>query len=166
MHKVSGKCPGQNPAFLKNFNTNIVPCPRCGHEVEFFADEKKVKCPGCKSSVFKVDAGAISYENGKINIKDNAASCLDWCGGCLDARDYKDIIENNERIKKKNEDFTSFINTIDKRDIDVINFFVDAFKKSINHPKLIDQKIFDILAKENPELFLKARNYYMNYFNS
>jgi len=113
MPKISGTCPGQNPAFLKNFNTNIVPCRRCGHEVEFFADEKKVKCPGCKNSVFKVDAGAISYRDGRIIINDSSASCLDWCGGCLDAKDYRDIKENNERIKRKNEDFTKFINTID-----------------------------------------------------
>jgi hypothetical protein len=99
-------------------------------------------------------------------MKDNAASCLDWCGGCLDAKDYRDIEENNERIKRKNEDFTIFINTIDKSDIDVINFFIDAFKKSINHPNLIDRKIFDLLVKENPDLFVKARHYYMDYFKN
>lgn len=166
MPKPGKVCPGQNPAFLKDFKTNIVPCPKCGHEIEFFADERKVKCLKCHTSVFKVNPQVIGYEEGKLTFSGVDKSCLDWCGGCLNKKDYEDIKENNERIEKKRQDLDSLIGTIEKKDQDIIDFFIEAFQKSINDPKLIDGKVFDALQKEDPGFFVKARNYYLNYLNS
>ncbi len=165
MPKMQSGCPGQNTAYLKNFNTNLVPCPKCGEEIEFFADERKVRCTNCHSNVFKTDPEVIEYKDGDLVFYDSVKSCLDWCGGCLDKKDYKDIQENNQRIESKKTDIKKLVETVEENDNEVIDFFIDAYRKSINHPKLINPKIFDILQKEKPELFVRARNYYLNYLN-
>jgi len=165
MAKIKGGCPGQDTAFLKDFKTNIVPCPKCGHEIEFFADEIKVKCPRCSASVFKVNPQVIEYRDGRLVFSGINKSCLDWCGGCLNKKDYRDIEENRERIEKKKEDLKELIDSVSKKERDVIDFFIEAFNKSINNPRLIDEKIFQLLQKENPGLFVRARNYYLNFIN-
>ncbi len=165
MPKLKAGCPGQDTAYLKNFKTNIIPCPRCGYELEFFADEKKVKCPRCHANVFKVNPEIIEYKNGRLIFSGEDESCLDWCGGCLSKKDYEDIEENKKKIEKKKEDFQKLIDSIDKKDKDVIYFLIEAFRKSINNLKLIDEKIFQVLQKENPDLFVKVRNYYLNFIN-
>ena len=165
MFKRAKSCPGQDTAYLKDFNTNIVPCTKCGYEIEFFSDEKKVRCPKCHSNVFKVDSDVIAYENKRFILKDDKSNCLDWCGQCLNSKDYKDLKENYKRIEIKKKDMAALIDSIDENDVEAINFFIDAFKKSINYPKLIDSRIFDILKKTNLELFIKVRNYYLNFNN-
>ena len=165
MPKINTGCPAHNTAYLKDFNTNIFPCPKCGYEVEFFADERKVKCPKCHGSVFKVDSQLIMYEDGKLVYGDTQKNCLDWCGACLDKKDYEDILENDERISRKKDDFKELISTIEDKDKDTIDFLIEALKKSINSPKLIDDKVLQHLQKKNPGLFLKVRNYYLNYLN-
>ena len=166
MAKIGGGCPGQNTAFLKDFKTNIVPCPKCGHEVEFFIDERKVKCPKCHNSIFKVNPQVIKYKDGELTFSGTDKSCLDWCGGCLNKKDYQDIEENNQRIEAKKEDLKKLTSGIDLKDQDVIDFFIEAFKKSINSPKLISDKIFDALSASSTDLFVKARNYYLNFLNN
>ena len=166
MAKIGGGCPGQNTAFLKDFKTKIIPCPKCGHEVEFFVDERKVKCPRCHNNIFKVNPQVIKYKDGKLSFSGIDKSCLDWCGGCLNKKDYQDIEENNERIEAKKEDLQKLVAEIDSKDQDVIDFFLEAFKKSINSPKLISDKIFDTLSASSPDLFVKARNYYLNFLNN
>ncbi len=156
-------CPGQNPAYLKDFKTNIVPCPKCGYEIEFFADERKVKCPRCHTNVFKVNPQVIKYKDGKLIFSGRDKSCLDWCGGCLSKKDYEDIEEHEKKIEKKKEDFKKLIDSIDKKDKGIIDFFIEAFRKSINNPRLIDEKIFHVVQKEDPALFIKVRNYYLNF---
>ncbi|HJX02175.1 MAG TPA: hypothetical protein VJ348_03230 [Candidatus Humimicrobiaceae bacterium] len=165
MPKVKGSCPGQDPAYLKDFKTNTVSCTRCGYEIEFFADEKKVKCPRCHTNVFKVNPQVIKYKDGKLTFSGDDKSCLDWCGGCLNKKDYEDIEENKKKIEKKKEDLKKLIDSIDKNDKKIIDFFIEAFRKSINSPRLIDEKIFQALQKEDPDLFIKARNYYLNFLN-
>jgi DNA-directed RNA polymerase subunit RPC12/RpoP len=166
MPKIKVGCPGHNTAYLKDFNTNIVPCYSCGYEIEFFADERKVKCPKCQVSVFKVKPQVIDFKNGKLKFYESEKSCLDWCGACLDKKDYADILKNNERIERKNEDIKKLIDSVDKKDEDIIEFLIDAFRKSINHEKLFDPKVFDILRKTSPELFEKARDYYLNFLKN
>jgi DNA-directed RNA polymerase subunit RPC12/RpoP len=165
MAKIKGGCPGQDTAFLKDFKTNIVPCPKCGHEIEFFADEIKVKCPRCGANVFKVDPQVIGYRDGRLVFSGIDKSCLEWCGGCLNKKDYRDIEENKKRIEKKKEDLEKLINSVSEKERDVADFFIEAFNKSINNPRLIDEKIFQMLQKENTSLFLRARNYYLNFIN-
>ena len=166
MAKFRAGCPGQNTAYLKDFNTNIVQCPKCGFEIEFFADERKVKCPKCYTNVFKIDPQIIDYKDGNVIFYDSEKSCLDWCGACIDKKDYADILENNKRLENKKEDFKKLIESIEKKENEVIEFLIEAFRKSINHPKLLDPKVFDILQKNNPELFKKVRKYYIDFLNS
>src|SRR5450830_775842 len=166
MPKFKAGCPGQNVAYLKDFNTNMALCTKCGYEVEFFSDEKKVKCPKCHNNVFKINPEIIKDKNGKIIFSGLEKTCLDWCGGCLDKKDYQDILENNERIDRKKEDFKILIDSVDKKDSDVVEFLIEAFQKSINHTKLIDQKVFEILKRKKPDLFIKVRNYYLNFLNT
>jgi DNA-directed RNA polymerase subunit RPC12/RpoP len=165
MAKIGGGCPGQNTAFLKDFKTNTVPCSKCGYEVEFFADERKVICPRCKANIFKVNPQVIKYNDGKLTFSGTDKSCLDWCGGCLNKKDYQDIEDNNKRIEEKKEDLEKLIKKVGAGDKLIIDFFIEAFKKSINSPKLIDDKIFDALSEKDPDLFVKARNYYLDFLN-
>ncbi len=164
MVKINSGCPGQNTAYLKDFNTSLVPCPNCGNELEFFADEKKVICSKCQTRVFRINPDIVSYKNGALLLNDQDSSCLDWCGGCLEARDYNDIAENKKRLEQKKSDFKKLIDSIDPKDNEAIDFFIDAFKKSINYKKLVNVKIFEILRKNNPKLFRRVRNYYLNCF--
>ena len=165
MPKFQTGCPGQNTAYLKDFDTNQVPCPHCGNEIEFFTDERKVKCSKCGSSVFKINPQVMDYKDGKLVFFDSEKSCLDWCGGCLDKKDYMDIEKNSKRIEQKKKDIEELISIVDKKDTEVIEFFIDSFRKSINHPGLIDQKLFEILKEKKPEIFVRARNYYLNFLN-
>jgi len=125
-----------------------------------------VKCPRCHNNIFKVNPQVIKYEDGELTFSGTDKSCLDWCGGCLNKKDYQDIEENNERIEAKKEDLQKLVAEIDPNDQDVIDFFLEAFKKSINSPKLISDKIFDALSASSPDLFVKARNYYLNFLNN
>jgi len=53
------KCPGTDTRFLRVY---ICKCPKCGYEVEIFSDELKVKCPKCKTDVYKEDIpSCINY---------------------------------------------------------------------------------------------------------
>lgn len=165
MPRINKSCPGQDIAYLKDFNTNIIPCPKCGHEIEFFSGEKKVKCLKCHTSVFNLNPDIINYKNGRLSFEPVEKSCIDWCGSCLDKKDYKDMEDIKKRIELKNNDLKKLIDGVDKKDSDVIEFFIEGFKKSLNHPKLIDDKIFSIIQKKNPALFFKARNYYLNFLN-
>ncbi len=163
MPKFASGCPGQDIGYLKDFNTHVIPCPKCGHEIEFFSDERKVKCKKCHASVFRIDPEVIEYRDGELIFSGSSKNCLGWCGHCLDHGDYKEIKEHKARIEKKNKDFRQLIGSIDKKDKEVIDFFIEAFKKSINGKKLIDEKIFNMLQEEKPKLFSKARNYYINF---
>ncbi|MFO7928334.1 MAG: hypothetical protein R6U35_01570, partial [Candidatus Humimicrobiaceae bacterium] len=129
MPKFNTGCPGQDTSYLKDFNTNIIPCPKCGHEIEFFADERKVRCKKCNASVFRIDPDVIEYRDGELMFSGESKNCLDWCGECLDRGDYKEIEENKKRIEKKRQDFKKLIDSIDKEDKEIIDFFIDAFRK-------------------------------------
>ena len=44
------KCPGLSS---KQLSSTIVPCPKCGTEVEIFSDESSTKCSNCRTPVYK-----------------------------------------------------------------------------------------------------------------
>ena len=44
------RCPGLSGQRL---TSSLVPCLKCGCEVEIFSDESTVRCPKCKTSVYK-----------------------------------------------------------------------------------------------------------------
>lgn len=70
------KCPGQDPRFLK---VEVKKCAKCGYEVEIFSDEVRVKCPRCKSYVYR-----------------EIPSCIDWCKyakECIGEKKWKEIKE-------------------------------------------------------------------------
>jgi DNA-directed RNA polymerase subunit RPC12/RpoP len=163
MAKFKTGCPGQNTGYLKDFNTSLVSCPKCGHQIEFFADERKVSCPRCHARVYRMDEQVADYVDGKLVFKDPEKSCLDWCGGCLDSRDYKEIEQHKQRLEEKKKDFSSLIESVDEEDSEAIEFFLEAFAKSANSSKLIDDRLFSILQKKNPDLFVRVRNYYLNF---
>jgi DNA-directed RNA polymerase subunit RPC12/RpoP len=54
------QCPGQDSRWL---SAELYKCPDCGHEVEMFSNETKVKCDKCGSWVHK----------------EKLPSCIDWC---------------------------------------------------------------------------------------
>lgn len=45
------KCPRQDPNNLSADDIFEIPCPDCGHEIEFFKDEPERKCPKCGKKV-------------------------------------------------------------------------------------------------------------------
>jgi len=57
------KCPGQDTRYWKGDAVFEVPCPECGHMVEFFKDESTRKCRNCGHKVInpKMDFGCAAY---------------------------------------------------------------------------------------------------------
>ena len=57
------KCPGQDTRYWKGDAVFEVPCPECGHMVEFFKDESTRKCKNCGTKVInpKMDFGCAAY---------------------------------------------------------------------------------------------------------
>jgi len=58
------RCPGQDQRYWKPEDIFEVPCTGCGHPIEFFKDEPKLKCRKCGSIV----------DNPKIDM-----GCAEWC---------------------------------------------------------------------------------------
>jgi len=58
------RCPGQDQRFWKPEDIFEVKCSGCGHPVEFFKDEPKLKCRNCGQMVV----------NPKIDL-----GCAEWC---------------------------------------------------------------------------------------
>jgi len=57
------KCPGQDTRYWKGDAIYEVPCPNCGHMVEFFKDESTRKCKNCGTKVInpKMDFGCAAH---------------------------------------------------------------------------------------------------------
>ncbi len=57
------KCPGQDTRYWKGDAIFEVPCPNCGHMVEFFKDESTHKCKNCGAKVInpKIDFGCAVH---------------------------------------------------------------------------------------------------------
>jgi hypothetical protein len=58
------RCPGQDRRYWQKDAVFDVPCPKCGHAVEFFKDESSGRCRDC----------GHRFKNPKI-----AAGCAEWC---------------------------------------------------------------------------------------
>lgn len=58
------RCPGQDSRYWKPEDVFECPCPACGKLVEFFKDEREVKCRGC---------GTLC-RNPRLDL-----GCLAWC---------------------------------------------------------------------------------------
>ena len=56
--------PGQDRRFWTHEDISDTPCPACGHEIEFFRDDGKRKCPNCGTVV----------TNPRVLM-----SCASWC---------------------------------------------------------------------------------------
>jgi DNA-directed RNA polymerase subunit RPC12/RpoP len=57
---MSLRCPGLSGQQL---TSSLVPCSRCGAEVEIFSDESSARCPLCKTPTYKKAA----------------PTCAKWC---------------------------------------------------------------------------------------
>jgi ribosomal protein S27AE len=71
------KCPGQD---IRNLKVSIHKCPNCGHDVEIFSDETRIKCKKCGTMVFK----------------EKVPSCISWCSAarqCLGEERWKQLHE-------------------------------------------------------------------------
>ncbi|MBN2119504.1 MAG: phosphohydrolase [Candidatus Omnitrophica bacterium] len=79
------KCPGVDPRFLKAETRN---CPSCGHAVEIFSDEVRVKCFNCKEYVYRK----------------NLPSCLDWCKYASSCRGIMPDIKRKEKEAEEPRD--------------------------------------------------------------
>jgi len=70
------KCPGSD---MRRLKSSFHPCPNCSKPVEFFSDEMRVRCPHCKTIVYK----------------EAAPSCIQWCSAareCLGPELYDAIM--------------------------------------------------------------------------
>jgi DNA-directed RNA polymerase subunit RPC12/RpoP len=59
------KCPGQDS---RKLTVSYHPCPECSKPVEFFSDEMRIRCPHCKTMVYK----------------DQVPNCIQWCQAAKD----------------------------------------------------------------------------------
>lgn len=82
---IGKNCPGQDRRFIK---AEIRKCENCGYEVEMFSDELKVKCPRCKSVVFR----------------EKTPSCIDWCikaKECIGEKRWNELKKIMDENKKR-----------------------------------------------------------------
>lgn len=66
------KCPGQDSRFWKADDIRLVPCPKCGVQVEFFKDDRSRACPECHTR----------FKNPHLDL-----ACAKWCpfaAACVD----------------------------------------------------------------------------------
>jgi len=78
------KCPGRDTRFLR---AGLHKCPQCGHKVEIFSDEVRVKCSKCKTYVYR----------------DEIPSCIDWCKfakNCI-GKELWEVLEKHREEKAK-----------------------------------------------------------------
>jgi DNA-directed RNA polymerase subunit RPC12/RpoP len=76
--KMDIKCPGQD---MRHLTVGLYKCPSCGHEVEIFSDELRVKCPACGEKVYR----------------ERTPSCIEWCSKareCLGEERWKELKGN------------------------------------------------------------------------
>ncbi|MFA5177488.1 MAG: phosphohydrolase [Candidatus Omnitrophota bacterium] len=57
---MADRCPGQDG---RNIKSEHIACFACGYTAEIFSDELSVKCPGCKTRIFRK----------------RLPSCVEWC---------------------------------------------------------------------------------------
>lgn len=78
---MMAKCPGQD---MRNLTVSYHPCPKCKKPVEFFSDEMRIRCPHCKTMVYK----------------DQVPTCIQWCKGakdCLGPDLYKRLMGEEDK---------------------------------------------------------------------
>ncbi|HAM37953.1 MAG: phosphohydrolase [Elusimicrobia bacterium RIFOXYC2_FULL_34_12] len=79
------KCPGQSS---RNIKVSIHICSYCGHEVEMFSDELRVKCPKCKQFIYK----------------EKVPSCIEWCKAARECLGEERWQKMQEILKKGEKD--------------------------------------------------------------
>ena len=57
------RCPGQDTRYWRPEDIFEVPCPTCGHRIEFFKDDPALNCRSCGQRVTnpKIDPGCASW---------------------------------------------------------------------------------------------------------
>jgi DNA-directed RNA polymerase subunit RPC12/RpoP len=77
-------CPGKD---MRKLTVSYHPCPECGKPVEFFSDEMRIRCPNCKTMVYK----------------ERAPNCIQWCQAakdCLGPDLYKRLMGEEHEDKE------------------------------------------------------------------
>lgn len=62
-------CPGGDTSNWKPEDIYDVPCPQCGHPVEFFKDDRRRRCPNCQRLI----------PNPKLDL-----GCAAWCAAAAE----------------------------------------------------------------------------------
>ncbi|MFH1008335.1 MAG: hypothetical protein V1800_12680 [Candidatus Latescibacterota bacterium] len=86
---IPSKCPGQSTMFWRPEDIFEIPCPHCGHKVEFFKTDTKRPCPQCGDKV--------------LNPRCDFA-CAGWCTSaeeCLGPDLYGQWLEKQEWDNKR-----------------------------------------------------------------
>jgi predicted RNA-binding Zn-ribbon protein involved in translation (DUF1610 family) len=120
------KCPGTE---LRNLKVEIIKCSNCGYEIEIFSDEVKVRCPKCKTEVFR----------------ENIPSCVSWCiyaKECIGEEKYNQI--KNFIIEKQQK-----MDVREKVLLEMMNYFKDDLKR-IEHARKVLMYAERIL-EDNPQ---------------
>jgi len=63
----------------------------------------------------------------------------------------------------KKEKLKKLINLIDKDNIKLIQFFIESFKKSINHPEMINPLTPEKVKNENKDTAFWAKQIYIKF---
>ncbi len=119
-------CPGQDTRYWKPGDIFEVPCPHCGHAVEFFKDESTRRCRNCKELVTnpRMDFGCAAY-----------CKYAEQCLGELSP----DLLSKRRDLLK------------DRVAVEMKKFFKQDFK-SINHAARVARYAEQISAEEKADL--------------
>jgi len=145
------RCPGQNTQFWGPNDIFYLPCPDCGHTIEFFKDDAKRNCPSCARVVY----------NPRIN-----SGCALWCPkaeDCLGPEQYKSLTASKRLAEQRKTDIENLINSVDAKDEDVKKLFKKLYIKNRDMNRLIDITQLESIKETDPALFQKAIDYFSRF---
>ncbi|ACL04033.1 metal dependent phosphohydrolase [Desulfatibacillum aliphaticivorans] len=127
-------CPGQDTMFWSADDVFEIPCGNCGHEIEFFRDDARRRCPKCQHMV----------KNPKLNL-----GCALWCEHAKECLGY----DPKEKLAA-GEGGASLVDQL----VDAMKMQFGKDEKRINHALEVLGHAQDLIKSEegDPKVVLSA----------
>jgi ribosomal protein S27E len=147
------KCPGQNTQYWGFDSIFEIPCPKCGHPIEFFRDEVRRRCKVCGEIVF----------NDRMDL-----GCAKWCpaaASCIGAENFK-ALELSEKIKSRREDFHLLLDQVPVENEKTRDLFKILYSEHSGEDRLFDKNRLYTIKENDPSLFDSAIKAYQSFLTA